>query len=149
MSASRTEYGGFPGGRPNPTQKLDQALVERYKEDPAAFNRATDQNVLVALGLLVFAAILVYASIRLVTISSGGLALDTMAVFPILLALADLDEVRWRRALHRRKGVPLPPRPPLRAFVKGLLSRKGSASERTEASASASSGSEKKGGKPT
>lgn len=121
MSSSRSNVGGAVPGRPNPTQKLDQGLVERYKKDPAAFNRATTLNLLVALLLLAFAGILGYASIKLVSLSGGGLALDTMAIFPVLLALAALDEVRWRRALDKRGGVPLPPRPPLRAFVKKLL----------------------------
>lgn len=131
----------MPGGRPNPTQKLDQSLVERYKEDPAAFNRATTYNLYIALGLFVFAGILGYASVRLVTLGSGGLALDVMAIFPILLGLADLDEVRWRRALHARKGVPLPPRPPLKVLLKGRAKK---AAPPSEAVASTSPKGEKK-----
>jgi hypothetical protein len=118
VSAPRSGASSGPAPGRNPTQKLDQSLVERYKKDPAAFNRGTTWNLLVALGLLVFAAILAFFSVRYVTLGSGGLALDAMAIFPVLLALAALDEVRWRRALDRRGGTPLPPRPPLRQLVR-------------------------------
>lgn len=99
-------------GRPSPTQKLDQALIERYRTNLPAFQRSTNQNLLVGVGLLVMGAGLAYVGVRTVGISSGGLALITMAAFPILLALTVLDDVRWRRALVERKGVP-PPRPKL------------------------------------
>lgn len=111
------------GGRPNPTQKLDQSLVERYKAHPRAFGRATFLNLLVALALFVLGGILVLAGVEVVTIRGGGLALALMGLFPTLLGLAALDEVRWRRALVARKGVPLPPRPPLRALLRSLRSK--------------------------
>lgn len=99
-------------GRPSPTQKLDQALIERYRTNLPAFQRSTNQNLLVGVGLLAMGAGLAYVGVRTVGISSGGLALITMAAFPILLALTVMDDVRWRRSLIQRKGVP-PPRPKL------------------------------------
>ncbi len=113
-------------GRPNPTQKLDQSLVERYKANPKAFARATGMNLMVALALFALSAILVYAGIFVVTVRGGGLALATMGLFPTLLGLAAVDDVRWRRALAARQGVPLPPRPPLLQLLKGLRGRSSS-----------------------
>ncbi|MDE1819319.1 MAG: hypothetical protein KGJ23_03245 [Euryarchaeota archaeon] len=107
MSAPRS-WSSAPG-RPGPTQKLDQGLLERFKSDPKAFQRGTTRNLLVVIALLALGALLSFVGLHTVGITGGGLAVVTMGIFPILLALAALDEVRWRRALVARGGVPPPP----------------------------------------
>jgi hypothetical protein len=96
--------------RPSRTPQLDATLQARYKADPGAFRRATTRNLLVVLGLFIFAVILAVFGLVDVHFASGGLALLVMAAFPFLLALTGLDEVRWRRALDRLGGT-IPPRP--------------------------------------
>lgn len=117
MPQPKSGSSSAPAGKPSRTAKLDAELVERYHRDPAAFRRATQQNLYVIVALLVFAAILAYASFKLVGLSAGGLALLTIAIFPVLLALAAYDDVRWRKALDARQGVPPLPPPPLTRFL--------------------------------
>jgi hypothetical protein len=114
---------------------MDQKLLERYRSDPRGFARSIGQNLLVVLALLALGAILFYIALKVVGLTGGGLALIAMGLFPVLLALAALDDVRWRRAVIARNGVPPPPPPTLRALLRGRSASKPSSSSASPAGA--------------
>ena len=87
------------------TPQLDASLITRYKANPAAFHRGTLLNLGVAILLWIF-GILLLALSAVVGLASGGLAIVTMAVFPLLAGVTAFDEVRFRQALEAGKGVP-------------------------------------------
>lgn len=99
-------------------------LVERYKANPKRFEQATSRNLLVAIALFVLGAGIAAFGVHDVGLDTGGVALLTMALFPFLVGLAALDDVRWRRALARRNGVP-PPRPQFRLRVPRASTKSG------------------------
>lgn len=84
-------------------------MVQAYRADPEGFAQATTWDLMMAIILLLVTALLFGIADRLVGLASGGLALIAMGVLPLLLALAALDEVRWRRALVARHGEVPPP----------------------------------------
>lgn len=88
--------------KPGRTRRLDAHLEERYLKDPRAFRRRTVANLAVALFVLVVAAILGYFAVEVVHLSLGGDALVLMTIMFVLVAVAILDDVRWRMALAGR-----------------------------------------------
>ena len=98
---------GTPGERvrTSHTPRLDEHLIERMRSDRRGFERSIWKNALVGVLLLLVGLGLLYFSFAVVGIKGGGVAVVTLAIFPVLISLTAFADVRWRRKLLARTPV--------------------------------------------
>lgn len=90
--------------KPSRTPHLDNQLEEKYHRNPRRFRIGTTLNLIVALGLLALVGGLAYFAIKTVGLSAGGDGLLLLTFTLFLVAVAILDDVRWRLALVDKVG---------------------------------------------
>ncbi len=88
--------------RTSRTPRLDERLIERMGADRRGFERSTRKNALAGALLLLAGLGLLYVAFGIVGVKDGGVAVATLAIFPILISLTAFAEVRWRRRLLSR-----------------------------------------------
>ena len=81
------------------TPKLDAELLEQYQKNPRAFRVRTTWNLVVGIIFLAFAALISFLAIKVMGPAYGGDAMLLMAATAGLIAIAILDDARWRMKL--------------------------------------------------